>query len=388
MQMPENAVRLSGDPITRGVQHGRKLAPEIKRLLSNDCARINCHLSRPVPEELIYAYVRKFAFEIERELPLIAAEIEGLSKGAEISYEQAVLLQVRREILMHLRKGANSDCSTFSLPINKRVVAQTIDLNSSFAEFGTVFQIEPWCGSPEILMFSFAGLLGYMGMNSSGLAIAINMVSSDDWRPGVPPYLLVRHLLELHTVEECLEAIANIRRSSSRSFTICDSTRSVTVEMTATSFAVLEGKKLLHTNHYLSPDLAPYDTINFLARHSSMQRLAKLHALTQNLPETPAVSELFNLFADHENHPVGLCSHADGDLRRTETVATAVMHPATGTMYVRKGMPCCGCKIEKFTMASMDVKSDMQAISAATHRVSDSRPDLVPGVQFENIGQL
>lgn len=388
MQMPENAVRLSGDPRTRGVQHGRTLAPQIKRLLSDDCARINCHLSRPVPEEQIYAYVREFAFEIARELPLIASEIEGLSEGAEISYEQAVLLQVRREILMHLRKGANSDCSTFSLPINKRVVAQTIDLNSSFVEFGTVFQIEPWRGSPEILMFSFAGLLGYMGMNSSGLAIAINMVSSDDWRPGVPPYLLVRHLLELHTVEECLEAIASIRRSSSRSFTICDSKRSVTVEMTATSFAVLEGEALLHTNHYLSPDLAPKDTTNFLARHSSMQRLAKLRALTQYLPESLAVSTLFNLFADHENHPVGLCSHADGDLRRTETVATAVMHPATGTMYVRKGMPCCGREIEKFTMASMDAKPDMQAIAATTHQVSDSRPVLVPSAQFENIKKL
>lgn len=385
MQIPENAVRLSGDPRTRGVQHGRKLAPQIKRLLSDDCARINCHLSRPVPEEQIYVYVRKFAFEIERELPLIAAEIEGLSVGAEISYEQAVLLQVRREILMLLRKGSNSDCSSFSLPINNRIVAQTIDLNSSFAEFGTVFQIEPWRGSPEILMFSFAGLLGYLGMNSSGLTIAINMVSSDDWRPGVPPYLLVRHLLDLHTVEECLEAIARIRRSSSRSFTICDSKRSVTVEMTATSFAILEGKELLHTNHYLSPDLAPNDTINFLARHSSMKRLAKLRALTYNLPGSSAVTELFNLFVDHENHPVGLCSHADGDLRRTETVGTVVMHPETGTMYVRKGMPCCDREIEKYTMASMNVKPNMQAIAAGTHQVSDSRPELVPGGQFENI---
>lgn len=387
MQMPENAVRLSGDPRTRGIQHGRKLARQIKYLLSDDCARINCHLSRPVPEEQIYAYVREFALEIERELPLIAAEIEGLSEGAEISYQQAVLLQVRREILMHLRKGANSDCSTFSLPINKRVVAQTIDLNSSFAEFGTVFQIEPWRSSPEILMFSFAGLLGYMGMNSSGLAIAINMVSSDDWRPGVPPYLLVRRLLELHTVEECLEAIANIRRSSSRSFTICDPKRSVTVEMTATSFAVLEGKELLHTNHYLSPDLTPKDTINFLARHSSMQRLAKLRVLTQSLPESPAVSELFNLFANHENHPVGLCSHADGDLRRTETVATVVMHPATGTMYVRKGLPCCDRGIERFTMASIDVKPDIQVIASATHKARDCRHYLAPDAQFENVVQ-
>lgn len=386
--MLKNAVRLSGDPRTRGIQHGLQLAPQIKSLLSDRCARINYHLSRPISEGRIYAYAEAFAFEIEKELPSIAAEIEGLAVGAGISYQQAVLLQVRREILMCLRKDANSDCSTFSLPINRRVLAQTIDLNSSFAEFGTVFQIESWRNIPEILMYSFAGLLGYMGMNSSGLAIAINMVSSDDWRLGVPPYLLVRHLLELHTIDECLEVIKSIKRSSSRSFTICDTVRSVTVEMTATSFAVLEGEELFHTNHYLSPSLAAKDTINFLARHSSMQRLAKLRLLTKNLPESPTVSMLFNLFADHENYPVGLCSHADGDLRRTETVATAIMHPLTGTMYVRKGMPCHGHKIEKFAMCGMNVNPDLQLIAAASHQVSNSFPDLVSDIRFGSVEQL
>jgi isopenicillin-N N-acyltransferase like protein len=388
MQMVENAVRLSGDPRSRGVEHGRKLSSQIKRLLSDDCARINCHLSRPVPEEKIFAYVKEFAYEIEKELPLISAEIKGLADGAGTSYEEAVLLQTRREILMHLRKGANNDCSSFSLPIKTRVVAQTIDLNSSFTEFGTVFRIEPWRGSPEILMFSFAGLLGYMGMNSSGLAIAINMVSSDDWRPGVPPYLLVRHLLGLHTIEECLEAIATIRRSSSRSLTISDRTRSVTVEMTATSFVVLEGEGQLHTNHYLCPELISKDTINFLARNSSVHRLSKLRSLTEKLPDSPTISELFNLFSDHENHPVGLCSHADGDFRRTETVATTVLHPSSGTMYVRRGLPCCGHEIEMFTMSSTDTRSATEAISAANHLGDYGFSNLMLEPQPEKTKQL
>jgi len=363
------AIRLSGDPKSRGIEHGRRLAPQIKRLLSDGCARINCHLTQPVAEERIYAYVKTFASEIERELPSITAEIEGLAEGAGISYEQAVLLQIRREVLMWIHNETSNDCSTFSLPINQRVLAQTVDLNSSFAEFGTVFQIEPWRGTPEILMFSFVGLLGYLGMNSSGLAVAINMVSSGDWRPGVPPYLLVRHLLELHTIEQCLQAIDSIRRSSSRSLTICDPKRSVTVEMTTTSFVVLEEERLFHTNHYLSPSLIPKDTINFLARHSSVQRLSKLRELTAKLPSDPTTSELFDLFADHENYPVGLCSHADGDPRRTETVATVVMHPLTGVMYVRKGMPCCAYKIEKHALTDRNTTPGTGAIAATTRHV-------------------
>lgn len=365
MQKLEDAIRLSGDPRSRGEEHGRKLASQIKQLLDDDCARINCHLSHPLAKKQIYAFVQPYISEIERELPSIAAEIEGLSAGAGISYEQAVLLQVRREVLMRLRKGANSDCSSFSLPLNTRIIAQTVDLNSSFAEFGAVFQIAAWGGAPEILMFSFAGLLGYMGMNASGLSIAINMVSSDDWQPGVPPYLLVRHLLELHSVEECLQAIANIRRSSSRSFTICDSRRCVTVEMTANSFVVLDGSELFHTNHYLSADLSSKDTINFLARHSSLQRLSRLRELTARLTNASSTCDIFGLFADHENYPVGLCSHAEGDLRRTETVATVVMHPTSGTMYVRRGMPCSTNKIEKYTLSSQENKCGAFSNAAA-----------------------
>jgi hypothetical protein len=192
------------------------------------------------------------------------------------------------------------------------------------------------------------------------------MVSSDDWQIGVPPYLLVRHLLELHTVEECLQAIARIRRSSSRSLTICDMDRSVTVEMTANSFVVLEGKELLHTNHYLSPDLSSKDTANFLTRHSSLQRLERLRQLTAKLPSTPTTTDLFDLFKDHENHPVGLCSHADGDLRRTETVATVAMHPSTGKMYVRKGLACSGNRIAQYSLANQRLKPDAQPIPIAT----------------------
>lgn len=346
--MAEKIIRLSGDPHSRGLQHGLELGPQIRRLLNDQCARINCHFLHPFPEDQIYSYVMDYAAEIERELPSIAEEIQGLSIGAKITYEQAMLLQVRREVLKILHKVENSDCSTFSIPLSNHTLAQTIDLNSSFAEFGRTFHIASSERTPEILMFSFAGLLGYLGMNSNGLAISINMVSSDDWQIGVPPYLLVRHLLELNSVEDCISSLANIKRSSSRSFTICDNRRNVTIEMTTDSFAVLEDSELFHTNHYMSAELAHKDSINFLARNSSLHRLKRLRQLTAALPHAPTVPELFNVFNDHDNHPVGLCSHSDGDPRRTETVATVVMHPSKGTMYVRRGLACGGSGIEMY----------------------------------------
>ena len=350
METNKNILHLSGDPRSRGLTHGKILKKQIHKLLDDNCARINYFLNRKVSEVDIYSLSLLYADEIEKELPEIAEEIKGLAEGANITYAQATLLQVRREIIMNVSLSENYDCSLISLPINSRIIAQTIDLNSSFNEFGIVMHIAAWKDKPEILMYSFSGLLGYLGMNSKGLAIGINMVVSNDWQLGVPPYLLVRHLLEMSTIDECIERLSRIKRSSSRALTISDKHRSVTVEMTAKSFVILEEKELFHTNHFLASELQAKETINFLAKNSSQKRFVRLQNLVKELGKEPTIPQLFNLFTDHENYPVGICSHAEGDIRRTETVATIIMSPNSGSMYVKRGMPCMTQAYQKYTL--------------------------------------
>ena len=51
---------------------------------------------------------------------------------------------------------------------------------------------------------------------------------------------------------------------------------------------------------------------------------------------------LFKIFSDHSLFPVGICAHGEGNIRRSETVATVVMQPASFMMYARKGNVCTG----------------------------------------------
>jgi hypothetical protein len=39
-------------------------------------------------------------------------------------------------------------------------------------------------------------------------------------------------------------------------------------------------------------------------------------------------------------YPLGLCVHAEGDPDRDATVASVVMRPRTGELFVRRGNPC------------------------------------------------
>ncbi len=342
-KIPE--IILSGNAFERGLQHGQQLGPQIKDFLNDHKARINSIREFPLSDEIIHSQVQLHAAVIEAELPEIAAELKGLASGAAISYEEAVFLQIRVELMSYGNQDLlEGDCSTVAIkpPGHAAITGQTIDLPGNMTDLGCVFRIIPEDETkPEILMYGFAGLLGYMGMNSNGLSININMVVSNDWQPGVSPYLLVRHFLTLATTEQCLQELKRITRSSSRSFVISDKTSLLNVEFTATQLRISADALLFHTNHYLDTDLMKEDKIHFLFKNSSIKRLKLMQQL---LPSEENINPdtLFNIFADHSLYPVGICAHGEGNIRRSETVGTVVMQPEFFTMYARKGNACTG----------------------------------------------
>lgn len=335
---------LSGNARECGFQHGHLLKDTINNFLNDNRARINLLRQIPLEEEIIQSQVKQHAAVIEAQLPEIAMELKGLAEGANISYEDAVLLQIRVELSAYNEQDIlEGDCSTaaFHTSSNQIITGQTIDLPGNMTELGCIFRIMPEReGSPEILMYGFAGLLGYMGLNSHGLSININMVVSDSWQPGVSPYLLVRHLLTLSSIDECIDELKRITLSSSRSFLITDRNRMVNIECSPNKFKIIEGDVLMHTNHYLHNDLQKEDKMHFLFKNSSIKRLKCLQQLLPENAENITPEMLFDIFSDHSLYPVGICAHGEGNIRRSETVGAVVMEPAKFRLHARKGYAC------------------------------------------------
>ncbi len=239
---------LSGNAFERGLQHGRLLQRQINDFLQDNKARINSIRRTPLDDSILKSQVLQHAAVIEAQLPEIALELQGLAAGANISYEDAVLLQIRMELIAFNEQDIlEGDCSTIAIKRHSRgiITGQTIDLPGNIADLGCIFRIIPeQADKPEILMYGFAGLLGYAGLNNHGLSVNINMVVSGGWQPGVSPYLLVRHFLSLSSVKECLDEFKKIKLSSSRSFLITDTERLVNVECTANDYRTIEGAVL------------------------------------------------------------------------------------------------------------------------------------------------
>ena len=331
-------VRAEGDAFAAGHRHGAARAEALRAFLDDDLCRLNRLMPAPVSLESLRPTIDAYADRIAAETPDLAAEIDGLADGAGITREQAMLLQLRREIMGYQKippRPTMGDCTTYARPGTDAVLAQTVDLNGDLDDQIAVLEVaRP--GSPRrSLVLSFGGLLGYLGVNSDGLAVGLNLVLGGDWRPGLPPYLAIRHLLDTASgVDDAVEILRGLRMASSRSLTLCSADKAVAVEFRGDDLRVLDMTEPVHTNHFLHPDLLAGDELNVFARNSSTQRLKACDAGLAELPRDAGVEDHFALLSAPP-----ICVADTGDIRRERTVAAVVMVPGRGELHVRPGDP-------------------------------------------------
>lgn len=335
-------VRATGEPFAVGYAHGAALAGPIGAFIEDDLCRIGRLAPAAVSLEDLRPALAAYGAVIEAATPRLSAELDGLAAGAGISRELAVLLQVRREVIGYQRVPARGDCTTYASlsagPGGCPLLAQTVDLNGDLDDQLAVLDIG-LAGSPRrSLLLSFGGLLGYLGVNSDGLAIGLNLVLGGQWHPGVPPYLAIRHLLDnAGCVADALEILRGLPLASSRSLTLCDPATVACVEILGDQVRLVDMSPTAHTNHYLDPDFVRHDELNVFARNSSRQRLKACQAWLARLDEAGTGADVEEHFAELARAPV--CVADTGDIRRERTVAAVVLLPRDGAMYVRPGDP-------------------------------------------------
>jgi hypothetical protein len=337
-------IRATGEPFEIGYQHGAARAASLRAFLDDGLARISKLAPAPVSLPALSPVLAEYDARISAAAPRLAEEISGLAEGAGISRDEAVLLQVRRELIGYQRVPVPSrgDCTTYASlsagPGGEPVLAQTVDLNGDLDDQIAVLDIGLSGSGRRALLLSFGGQLGYLGVNTDGLAIGLNLVLGGEWAPGLPPYLAIRHLLDnAGCVGDALAILAGLPLASSRSLTLCDPTSAACVELLGAEIRLVEAAGFVHTNHFLHPDFTSRDQLNVFARNSSLQRLKAaatgLAALDQ-AGTGAGVEAHFELLSQP-----GICVAGVGDIRRERTVAAVVLLPGRGELHLRPGDP-------------------------------------------------
>jgi isopenicillin-N N-acyltransferase-like protein len=216
-------------------------------------------------------------------------------------------------------------------------------------EYAYVLRLVPERG-PRILMWTFGGMIGYHGLNESGIAHFANALGGGPaWRFALSHYPLKRMMLEQTCLADVRRLLREVPVCSNGNYVLCDGAGEIAdVELTADGPHELpdDGSGFLaHSNHYLCGAHACAE--NFArSLPDSFPRLRRMQELLQSRLGQLTVDDLKRFLSDHAEHPTGICRHPhsgpdDPVLPSSgRTVASLIAEPDRGILHVSRGNPC------------------------------------------------
>ncbi len=329
-------IEVSGTSYEMGYQHGA----QAKELVHRYLLWIDKLTGRPRDE--LCRNAREFLPRIEALSPALVEEIRGLAEGADISLEEALLCQARAEAT---RRGPDEGCSAFAVTgaataDGNALAGQNQDLQPEYSDVAILLHLKPTDGRPRVLLFTFAGQLGYAGMNSTGLAHFANALYNCPWQEGLPHYPVKRVVLEYATFDEVREVVLSNPTCSAGNMVMCNGENGILdVEIRSDGVAEFADERpdaILHTNHYLTPEFVKHED-----RHlkDSFVRLDRIRELVYGRYGDITVDVMKEILADHEGDPAAICRHGERDMH---SVSGYIAEPAKGILHVRRGHGCIG----------------------------------------------
>jgi isopenicillin-N N-acyltransferase like protein len=338
-------IRAEGTHYEMGYGHGEQCLERIQYMAREGLLREMRRYAKNTDLSLMLKLANEYEPFIREGAPHLLEEIRGIGDGSRITYQEALMLQCRSELVYKVK--TEPECTSFALERDRSatgevIVGQNLDLGAAMEDGAIILCLYPTEG-PAIVNWTIAGTVGQIGLNSAGLGRCGNVLISDGWRAGLPTTILFRRILEQSSVRAAEAFIAGSYRAKSNNFMLGDETGYVMdLETTANDFRILQPKDgiLTHTNHYLHPDLIPYEL--FYDVEDSALRLSRLNELLASSSRKVTPEKLKTFLTDHANGSHSICKHVEKDSVRAKTVASIMLYPESRTMEVCPGNPCTG----------------------------------------------
>lgn len=283
--------------------------------------------------------------------PELREELEGIAVGAGVEEFALFAANARTEILAGT---ARPECSAIGvLPEatsdGSTLLAQNWDWHPDLAESRVIWRVENEDGSWFVTLTE-AGLLAKIGLNSSGLGVCLNILTTtaDGGVGGLPIHVLLRLLLQdCENLSAAVRLLLNAEVTASSCFNLGfadgEAGALASVELSPVAAAVIwpEHGRLLHTNHFLRP---PADAEDRMRREwpDTVVRYNELERRVASRPPT-SLSAVTDLLTSHFNGPIAVCCHDAENSRygdRQATLASVVLDLTNRRLLVTDGAPC------------------------------------------------
>ncbi len=317
-----------------GRQHGEQAIRHIRAHIELMCAQ------QRMSREQLRRRAARFQPMFERYCPHLLEEMRGLGEGAGVTFEEAMACNIRGELHFAPAEG----CTAYAIQgrgtaLREMIIGQNSDMGSEVIQLAYVLRLQPQ-NKPEVLTYTFGGMLGYHGFNSAGVAKFENALGGGPpSRFGIPHYPIERMMYECKNMEEVVDLLRRMPVEYNVNYLICAGQGNIAdVESTTEGPQILHDKGagyLVHTNHYLSERFATRDNFK-RSLPDSFPRLERIRSLVDSRYGSITVEDIQHFLSDHSGYPTSICRHDKG----MRTVASLIAEPAQGRMHVAVGNPC------------------------------------------------
>ena len=368
-------VRVEGTSLQRGRQYGAQARDRVHRSVQ-EYRQVFAYYAG-WDWETVRREAARFEAPIADFRPAYLQEMRGIAEGAGLDLADVLAINVRTEVMYaatarqaplaapkahkpheaHKAHRPPAECSAFAVvPVpcspsrpGTTLIGQNWDWLLHAAHTIVMLEVRQDDG-PDFVTVVEAGLLAKTGMNAAGLGLATNalVTEADVGAPGLPYHVLLRAVLDCETVTDALTTLQAGYRSSSANYLIAHASgAALDIEAAPGDFTRLyplypEEGVLLHTNHFLAPQLHPQD-LSLWAMPSSAVRLQRLRAALTARHTPPSLDDLRPLLRDHADHPFGICAHPDPrahPYNQGATIASVLMDLPAGHLWSAAGNPC------------------------------------------------
>ncbi|KAF5020230.1 hypothetical protein F66182_7747 [Fusarium sp. NRRL 66182] len=309
-------VHCSGTPYEIGHQHGTEAKDKVLGSLSfyKDLFQLTCSMNWDAVRQEAERYIDP----LKDLSPRRVEEMQGLADGAGVGLLDIVALNVRTEITFSLYTNkptapVQSDGCTsvaYRQPNGQVLLAQNWDWQLEQAPNLFVCHIsQPGIDLPSISMVTEGGVVGKIGINSSGVGTLLNAIRArgvDNTK--LPIHLSLRTALESASARAAAETLYAKGTAGSGHILVADGSEAIGLE--CTSIGIKEIKldnngTLVHTNHLLLKHPG-VDEPGWLP--DSQDRLKRTTELLQEKTTSVGVnhSSLFELFQDEQGYPASI----------------------------------------------------------------------------------
>ncbi len=261
--------RQIGEACRKQVQHGIENSRELvsdaysQLELTWEGARIQARKYMPFAQERYQQYVE---------------EMIGIAEGANVLFEDVAVLNSMEAVTsdaLHLTRCTSIAVNDDRTADGHVLLAHNEDWVPEDEDDVFIIHAKPK-NEPPFLAMTYGGLLPNIGFNAYGIAQLCDSVYPNDSRIGTPRLVVSRAVLASKTPDDAIRHTLSAQRAAGYNHLLVhESGELYSVEVSARHFGILYGEDgyIVHTNHYISPDMEkmerePEDLIASRVRYS------------------------------------------------------------------------------------------------------------------------